>query len=120
MTKNEFQRLHTFLKRLRTQNIRFSNCYVYLHCVEADRLPRWASDWEVRKKAGKSNQSLDYHSLQVDLENDVLLGRRDYARNKKEQREIIRIKRGDIKRINLGVSYYANGRSDGQYISENF
>ena len=120
MTKNEFQRLHTFLKRLKGEQISSSYVYVYIHCAEADRLPRWSSDVEVRKRAGKLNQSLDFHSLQVDLENDVLLGRRSYARNKKEQREIIRIKRGNIKKIHLSVSYHSNGRGNGQYLSEHF
>lgn len=119
MTKNEFQRLRNFLKQLRTTQIRFSNVYIYIHCAEADAAPQ-LDRFQIRKRLGKLNHSLDFSSLRVDLEADELTARRSYANNKVEQREVLRFKRGDIKKIDLSVSYYANGASDGKYITERF
>jgi len=118
MTKNEFERLRVFLKRYPKNRISFENVYVYFHCVEADtrkRADRFddrdgrpiRSEYEIRKELGKLGISLDYLTLQVDIENNVLIGRPHSYGNKKVKP--VKIPRKEIKKINLVISYYPTG-----------
>jgi len=113
MTKNELERLRIFLKRHSGKQVAHENAYVYLHCEEVDRVAKlrpfakrgtYPTEYEIRKKLDKQNLSLDYRTLKVDIENDVLIGRpRSWG---SKAAKPVSISRKDIKRINLGAIFH--------------
>ena len=113
MTKNEFERLRIFLKRYSGKQVRCENAFIYFHCEEADRIKKlrpsakrgaYPSDFSIRVKLGKQYKSLDYRTLKVDVERDVLIGRPCSYTGKAAKP--ICISRKHIKKVNIGAIFY--------------
>lgn len=119
MTKGEFQRLKVFLKTHKDKQIRFSHVYIYLHCAETDGLPQWSLDRRrIQRELGKESRALQYHSLRVDQERDVLVARPETYGNKKVKP--VEFRRKDIKKLDLSFSYHAPKGSDSKFHSYRF